>query len=122
MEGKVKLATTVYTTEEVELQDGTTVTLKPLTIKNLRKFMKVMEGFAEAETEDDGLEVMLDSAALCLKLQRPEFWDDKTSKHSEEFEDAVDIPTVYKILDVCGGIKLNDPNLLAAAQEALGRN
>ncbi|UTN92294.1 tail assembly chaperone [Streptomyces phage Stigma] len=103
------MATTVYTTEEVELQDGTTVTLKPLTIKNLRKFMKAMEGFAEATTEDEGLEVMLDSAALCLKAQRPEFWDEKTSKHSEEFEDAVDIPTIYKVLDVCGGIKLNDP-------------
>jgi hypothetical protein len=116
------MATTVYTTEEVELQDGTTVTLKPLTIKNLRKFMKTMEAFAEAETEEDGLEVMLDSSALCLKNQRPEFWDEKTSKHTEDFEDAVDIPTIYKVLDVCGGIKLNDPNLLAAAAEALGRN
>jgi len=116
------MATTVYTTEEVELQDGTTVTLRPLTIKNLRKFMKVMESFAEAETEEDGLEVMLDASALCLKVQRSEFWDDKTNKHTEVYEDAVDIPTIYKVLDVCGGIKLNDPNLLAAAAEALGRN
>ena len=116
------MATTVYTTEEVELQDGTTVTLKPLTIKNLRKFMKVMENFADAETEEDGLEVMLDASALCLRSQRSEFWSDKTDKHTEEFEDAVDIPTIYKVLDVCGGIKLNDPNLLAAAAEALGRN
>lgn len=116
------MATTVYTTEEVELQDDTTVTLKPLTIKNLRKFMKVMEGFADAETEDEGLEVMLDASALCLKTQRPEFWDDSKGKHTEVFEDAVDIPTIYKVLDVCGGIKLNDPNLLAAAAEALGRN
>ncbi|WNN94624.1 tail assembly chaperone [Streptomyces phage Phredrick] len=116
------MATTVYTTEEVELQDGTTVTLKPLTIKNLRKFMKTMEAFAEAETEEDGLEVMLDSAALCLKTQRPEFWNEKTNKHAEDFEDAIDIPTIYKVLDVCGGIKLNDPNLLAAAAEALGKN
>ena len=116
------MATTVYTTEEVELQDGTTVTLKPLTIKNLRKFMKVMEGFEAAETEDEGLEVMIDSAALCVRSQRSEFWDEKTGKHTEAFEDAIDIPTIYKILDICGGIKLNDPNLLAAAQEALGRS
>jgi hypothetical protein len=116
------LATSVYTTEEVELQDDTTVTLKPLTIKNLRKFMKVMEGFGEAETEDEGLDIMLDASALCLKNQRPEFWNDSESKHTEDFEDAVDMPTVYKILDVCGGLKLNDPNLLAAAQEALGKS
>jgi hypothetical protein len=117
------LATSVYTTEEVQLQDDTTVTLKPLNIKALRKFMKIMENFAaEDTTEEDGLETLLDASALCLKSQRPEFWDEKENKHSDSFEEAVDMPTVYKILDVCGGVKLNDPNLLAMAQEALGRN
>ena len=116
------MATSVYTTEEVELQDGSTVTLKPLTIKNLRKFMKIMESFAEAETEDEGLDVMLDASALCLKAQRAEFWDNDEDKHTEAFEESVDMPTLYKVLDVCGGLKLNDPNLLAAAQEALGKN
>lgn len=116
------MATTVYTTEEIQLQDESTVTLKPLNIKNLRKFMKTMENFADVETEDEGLNVMLDASALCLKSERPEFWNDEESKHSEAFEDAVDMPTLYKILDVCGGLKLNDPNLLAAAQEALGKN
>lgn len=116
------MATTVYTTEEVQLQDESTVTLKPLNIKNLRKFMKTMESFADAETEDEGLEVMLDASALCLKSERPEFWDNDSNKHSESFEDSVDMPTIYKILDVCGGLKLNDPNLLAAAQEALGKS
>jgi hypothetical protein len=116
------LATTVYTTEDIELQDGSSVTLKPLNIKTLRKFMKTMESFAEAETEDEGLEVMLDASALCLRAEKPEFWNDAENKHSEAFEDAVDMPSIYKILDVCGGLKLNDPNLLAAAQEVLGKS
>lgn len=116
------MATTVYITEEIELQDGSSVTLKPLNIKNLRKFMKTMEGFENVDSEDEGLEVMLDAAALCLKSERPEFWDDADNKHSEKFEDSVDMPSIYKILDVCGGLKLNDPNLLAAAQEALGKS
>lgn len=115
------MATSVYTTEEVELQDGTTVTLKPLNIKTLRSFMKAMERFGEEDaTEEEGLDILLDASALCLKGQRPEFWDDNS--HTEDYEEAVDMPTVYKILDVCGGVKLNDPNLLAMAQEALGRN
>ncbi|QNN99140.1 tail assembly chaperone [Streptomyces phage Faust] len=115
------MATSVYVTEEIGLQDETTVTLKPLNIKSLRAFMKIMEKFGDEETtEEEGLEILLDASALCLKAQRPEFWEG--NKHTEAYEDAVDMPTVYHILDVCGGVKLNDPNLLAMAQEALGRN
>lgn len=127
------MATAVYTTEEVTLQDDTTVTLKPLNISGLRKFMKRMDAFTSAESEDDGFEALLAAAALCLSKQRPEFWDEKfdngktaegaekpKGKHTEAFEEAADMPTVYKILDVCGGVQLNDPNLLAAAAGALG--
>lgn len=115
------MATTVYVTEDISLQDESTVTLKPLRIKPLRTFMKIMEKFGEdGATEEQGLEVLLDASALCLSDQRPEFWAD--GKHTEDYEDAVDMPTVYHILDVCGGIRLNDPNLLAMAQEALGRS
>jgi len=38
------LATTVYSVEEVTLQNGSTVKLKPLSIKELRKFMLVLQG------------------------------------------------------------------------------
>jgi hypothetical protein len=116
------MATTVYTIEEVSLQDDSKVTLKPLNIKNLRKFMKIMDAFGEAKTEQESFEILLDASALCLKSARPEFWNDSDDKHSEDFEEVADMPTIYKILDVCGGIKLNDPNLLAAATEVLGKN
>jgi hypothetical protein len=115
------LATSVYVTEEIGLQDETSVTLKPLNIKTLRSFMKIMEGFGkEGTTEEDGFEILLNASALCIRAERPEFWDGDA--HTEAFEDAVDMPTVYHILDVCGGIRLNDPNLLAMAQEALGKS
>ena len=120
------MATTVYTVEEITLQDGTDVTLRPLNIKGLRKFMETMERFAKIENEEDGLEVLLDAAAICLMKQQPNFWDkhanDGKGAHSEDFEDVADMPTIYKILDVCGGVKLNDPNLIRAAEAALGQN
>lgn len=116
------MATTVYTVEEISLQNGETATLKPLVIKSLRKFMKIMEGFGQTTDEEQGFEILLDAAALCLKKDYPAFWDNDGDKHSEAFEEVADMPTIYKILDVCGGIKLNDPNLLAAATEALGKN
>lgn len=116
------MATTVYTTEEIQLQDGSSATLKPLNIKTLRRFMKTMENFQNAESEEEGLEIMLDASALCLITEHPKFWNESENKHSEAFEDCVDMPTIYKILDVCGGLKLNDPNLLAVAQEVLGKS
>lgn len=118
------MASTVYTTEQVELQDGKTVTLKPLNIKSLRKFMKVMAGFGLQETEEEGLDLLMDASAICLSRSNPEFYDaDKgdVGGASEEWEDTADMPTVYKILEVCGGIKLNSPELLALAEEALGK-
>lgn len=120
------MATTVYTTEEVALEDGTECLLKPLNIKALRLFMAKMQEFASIENEDEGLDILIDAAAICLKKQHPQFWDkekhDGKGGFSEEFEEAVDMQTVYRILDVCGGVKLNDPNLIAAAQETLGTN
>lgn len=120
------MASTVYTTEVVALEDGTECTLKPLNIKALRLFMAKMAEFADVKDEDQGLDILIDAAAICLKKQHPQFWDKDKEEgkggFSDEFEEAVDMQTVYKILDVCGGVKLNDPNLLAAAQENLGMN
>jgi hypothetical protein len=118
------LATTVYTVEDITLQDGTTVTLRPLNIKSLRKFMETMEDFAKVESENDGLEVLLDAAAICLMKENPQYWDkhakDGKGTHSEDFEDVADMPTIYKILEVCGGVKLNDPNLMRGIEETPG--
>ena len=47
------MATTVYDVEEIQLQNGATVKLKPLTIKELREFMKVIQRTQEVTTEDE---------------------------------------------------------------------
>lgn len=130
------MATTVATVEEVTLQDGSTVTLRPLVLTGLRKFMKRFNHFTDAKTEEESMDRLIDTAALCLSKARPEFWnedkDNGTSEvdgkevpnpkggSTEAFEDAIDMPTLYKIVEICGGIKLNDPNLIAAAMEMAG--
>jgi len=50
---RIKLATTVYNVEEITLQNGAVVKLKPLTIKELRKFMQAIQRTGEATTEDE---------------------------------------------------------------------
>ena len=104
------MATTVYDVEEITLQNGATVKLKPLTIKELRKFMAAISKTGEAATEDETLTILIDACAVALEKQLPELVKDR-----DAFEDVLDVPTINRILEVCGGIKMDDPNLLAAA-------
>ena len=104
------MATTVYNVEEIQLQNGQTVKLKPLSIKELRKFMAAIQKTSEVKTEDETLTILIEACAIALEKQLPDLVNDK-----EALEDALDVPTMNRILEVCGGIKLDDPNLLAAA-------
>ena len=104
------MATTVYDVEEIQLQNGDTVKLKPLTIKELRKFMIAVQKTAETKNEDETLTILIDACAVALEKQLPDLVKDR-----DALEDALDVPTINRILEVCGGIKLDDPNLLAAA-------
>ena len=103
------MATTVYDVEEIQLQSGETVKLKPLSISKLRKFMKVMQNTQDAGTEDAALSVLIEACAIALESQLPDL-----AKDLEKLEDALDLPTINRIIKVCGGIDLEDPNLLAA--------
>ena len=104
------MATTVYDVEEITLQNGAKVTLKPLTIKELRKFMAAIQKTAQTTSEDETLTILIDACAVALEKQQPDLVKDR-----DLLEDALDVPTINRILEVCGGIKMDDPNLLAAA-------
>ena len=104
------MATTVYDSEEIALRNGSTVTLKPLSIKELRAFMVVINKTSAASTEDETLNILIDACAVALQKQLPDLVANR-----DELEDALDVPTINRILEVCGGVKMDDPNLLAAA-------
>ena len=104
------MATTIYNVEEIELQNGAKVKLKPLTIKELRKFMTAIQKTAESKTENETLTILIDACAVALEKQLPDLVKDR-----DALEDALDVPTINRILEVCGGIKMDAPNLLAAA-------
>ena len=110
------MASAVYDVEVIKLQNDKEVTLKPLTINRLRKFMQVMEKFSTAETEAETLEILVDACAIALESQLPELVSNR-----DNLEDALDLPTIYRVLKICGGIDLENPNLVAAALEAAGQ-
>lgn len=117
------MATTVYNKEEIVLGDDSKVMLKPLSIKYLRIFMPKMQEWQDHLTNEDAvkndpmglvsMELLLQAAIICLTEQKPEW-----KENPELAEDVLDMDTIYRVLEVCGGVKLNDENLLRAAQEA----
>lgn len=113
------MANTVYNVEEVMLQDGTAVTLRPLNIKTLRVFMKHMEGLPEVKDEDDYLGLILKGAVICLKKQKPEIAEQDEDGSYPVAEELLDLDTIFKVLEVCGGTKLNDPKTIEAAMELM---
>jgi hypothetical protein len=72
--------------------------------------MAAISKTAEVKTEDETLTILIDACAVALEKQLPDLVADR-----DALEDALDVPTINRILEVCGGIKMDDPNLLAAA-------
>lgn len=106
----------IYDVVVVPLQDGTTVELKPASIKILKAGNKVLERLATAEDTDASIDVLLDTVIVCLKRQRPDLADPETGKALAE--DLFDLDTVYKVIEVFLGVKLNDPKMIEAALRA----
>lgn len=108
------MATKVYDTFELELENGEVIEIKPLSIKALRKFMDIINRTESDDfsDEEDLMDVFLDACVLCLKSLHPKLFSETTKS---DIEDMVTLPTVMKILEVAGGLKTSDPNLLGAA-------
>jgi hypothetical protein len=133
------LASAVYSEVAITLQSGKEVTLRPLPIGPLRRFMDAWGKLIEADDDDDGLDVYINCAGIALEshfkgefesLRANEAGRKKGEFLSEEYkthlEDILDLDTIFKILEVCGGLKLNvDPKLMeeaAQVAEQVGKN
>lgn len=102
------MATKMYEEVTLQTQGGTDIVVRPLTIKSLRDFMnKMKELEGEDVTDEKGLGVMFDAAVIAIRQCNRELSDEKL----EELEDELDVPTINKILEVSGGVKVDDPSL-----------
>jgi hypothetical protein len=108
--------TSIYEVVTIPLQDGSTVELKPASIKLLKAGNKQLERLGEVKDTDETLDVLLDTCIVLLKRQRPELADPEAGKALAE--DLFDLETVYKVIEVMLGVKLNDPKLIEAAMRA----
>ena len=126
------MAKEVANIQEINLLDGTEVTLRPASITVLKKIMKSIAKLDKIEdgNQDEIMDVLVDTSAVALRKQLPDVteWldmkpeDDDYEAKREEYTDMVDMDIVSLVNEVCGGIKFNDPNQVLAAMEAAGTN
>lgn len=103
------MATTVHEQDILKLIDGTEITVRPLKISLLRKFMKKFEGIAAvADDNDKSMTLLLECVQIAMEQYKPELAAD-----IDKLEENIDLPTVYKIVEAASGVQLSEDSFLA---------
>ena len=127
------MAKRVYRVEDIELigwddEKGKPkpIRIHPLVIKQMRIVSEILdqnelkakpeEEWTEEEKQKDFLDVLIEAAAWAMRTYEPQLSDPSV------LENHVDYETLAQILEVAIGLKLNDPNLMAAVQATAGKN
>ncbi len=98
------MPTKIYNIDEVELVDGTVIEISPLKIKYMRQFMETFDTIKTAKTDEESIAILSECVRIAMKQYYPSI------KTIDDLEDSVDLPTIYKIIDVCAGVKVNNNN------------
>jgi len=107
------MATTVHEAHKVKLIDGTEITLRPLKISLLRKFMKKFEGIAAVvEDNDKSINLLMECVLIAMEQYKPELAADISA-----LEENIDLPTVYEIVETASGIKLSEASSIFGSDE-----
>lgn len=96
------MATYIYKLENIKTIDGIDIELSPLKIKYMRQVMDIFRSINENMNEEEVIDILCECVQISMKQYYPEF-----SKNIDLILDNFDLKTVYKILDVSVGIKIN---------------
>jgi hypothetical protein len=96
------MATRVYDKKQFSLVDGTVISASPLKIKYLREFLDEFETIKKATTDDESISVLVNCALISMQQYAPHI------KTVDELEDNLDLPTIYEVIDIAAGIKINE--------------
>lgn len=90
---------------DIVFADGKTRNVRPLTIRQLRKFMAIastMTARDDGSMTDEDIDKMVESAAIALTASDPELAGDK-----DKLEDILDLKSYTELMSAAMG---NDPN------------
>lgn len=107
------MATKVYSVKNIVLFNGIEIEISPLKIKYLREFMDTFSLINQAKNDDDSILLLLECVRISMKQYYPEI-----SKSISDVEDSVDMPTIHQILEIAGGIKINDDSKETVKEQA----
>jgi len=107
------MATTIYQNKIIKLIDGTELEIMPLKIKYLREFMEAFEYVKKAKNDDEAVDYLIECVRITMKQYYPEIILTKS-----DIEDSLDMPTIYTILDISAGIKINEKSSQTVKNQA----
>ena len=96
------MATEIYKRGSVFLIDGTELEISPLKIKYLRQFMTAFAEMPSAQDDNDAIGILTKCVQVCMKQYFPEI-----SKSVEDVEDHINLPTIYDVVELAAGIRIN---------------
>lgn len=94
----------LFSGTEIVFADGKTRTIKPLTIRQLRKFMKTVKDLnTESGISDEDIDIMVEAAAIALATVDAELASDV-----DALEDILDLRSFGELMSAAMG---SDPSL-----------
>lgn len=88
--------------KDIEFGDGVTRSVKPLSIKQLRKFVKIIDKLGDTTNagtmSDEDIDTMVDAASVILEKIDPKFAADR-----DLLEDSVDLIMFNEMMNVAMG-------------------
>jgi hypothetical protein len=95
------MATKIYESEIIYTMDNTPIYMTPLKIKYLRQFLEEFDNVKKAKDDDEAIERLTICAKIAMQQYRPDL------KTVEDVEDNFDLKTIYKIINIAAGIKID---------------
>jgi hypothetical protein len=95
------MATSIYQKRKFYFVDGTEIVAGPLKIKYLRDFLEEFELIKKAQTDNESISILVNCALIAMKQYATHI------KTIDDLEDNLDLPTIYEVLDIAAGIKIN---------------
>lgn len=98
------MATQIYESEVIYTIDGDPIEITPLKIKYLREFLKSFDNVKSAADDDEAIAALV----FCTRIAMQQYWPE--FKTVLDVENNFDLKTVYKIINIAAGIKINEEN------------
>lgn len=98
------MASKIYDSAHIYTVDNQEIYITPLKIIYLREFMDAFEHVKNATDDSDAISKIVNCVRIAMKQYKPEI------SSNELVEDNFNLPTIYKVLDIAAGIKMDAKN------------